>query len=342
MSSKELPTKNIEVNYKIISISSVYTYISTYLYYSFQNYSLISLPFGNIEKYSIGKIIGSGKFSSVFIGTNGKKKFAFKIFKNTKLNYIKREFFILNSLKNKNNIIKLYDIVQDNLTSSITLILEYCYNVSYKTIFPTFNLEDIKTYMYQLLYSLNIIHSKGIMHRDIKPDNIMFNPKTKKLKIGDFGLSEIYFPRKQYGSGVGTLRYMAPELLLGYRFYDYSIDVWSSGVILAELLFKFPFFEGDDIHSIIKSISKICTSSSLLVYAEKYGIYIPESFLRVMPSFNFSKLHNLIEDMRKDFYDLNVIDLLQKMLIVDHKDRITARDALLHPFFNSINKKIFL
>jgi len=333
MSSQELPQGNIEVHYKLLSISPIYAHICSYLYPFFRNYQSIIIPFGSISQYQIGGMIGGGKFSTVFFGSDGKKKIAIKVFKNIKMNYIKREYFILRSLRKSPNIVKLIDIVQDNLTSTIALVLEYCRTESYKSVFPLMTIDDIRNYMHQLLLAIDGFHSKGIIHRDVKPDNVLYNPNTKKLRMGDFGLSELYYPRRQYSTGVGTLRYMAPELLLGYRFYDYSSDIWSAGVILAEILFKIPFFDADDILGMIKCVSRVFTSSSLLVYADKYGIFIPDIYLRSMPSFNYSRLPMMINEMRPEIKNDLLLDLLQKMLVVDHKERITARDALRHPFF---------
>jgi casein kinase II subunit alpha len=74
------------------------------------------------------------------------------------------------------------------------------------------------------------------MHRDIKPHNVLINHPKRTLKIVDFGLAEFYFPEKDYSSKVASLYYKAPELLLGSVRYDYSVDIWAVGMILAGLV----------------------------------------------------------------------------------------------------------
>lgn len=77
------------------------------------------------------------------------------------------------------------------------------------------------------------------MHRDIKPHNVLINHPKRILKIVDFGLADFYFPEKDYSSKVASLYYKAPELLLGSVRYDYSIDVWAAGIIMAGLVIAY-------------------------------------------------------------------------------------------------------
>lgn len=84
------------------------------------------------------------------------------------------------------------------------------------------------------------------MHRDIKPNNILINPKTKKATIIDWGLSEFYFPDNEYSTKVGARFYKAPELLVNYRKYNYSVDIWALGCVFAEMLLQmYPLFPGN-------------------------------------------------------------------------------------------------
>jgi len=106
-------------------------------------------------------------------------------------------------------------------------------------------LDFVKSIMYQILKGVEFLHSRKVLHRDLKPQNILIDEKLR-VKIADFGLSRTYsIPIRQYTKEVLTLWYRAPELILGINEYSTGIDMWSVGCIFAELFFKKPFFTGD-------------------------------------------------------------------------------------------------
>lgn len=97
-------------------------------------------------------------------------------------------------------------------------------------------LSGVKNYMKNLLRILDGAHSKGIIHRDIKPPNILYSPEEDKMTIIDWGLSEFYSPKKAMSPKVAARYFKAPELLMDNEFYNYSIDIWAAGMILASLV----------------------------------------------------------------------------------------------------------
>ena len=96
--------------------------------------------------------------------------------------------------------------------------------------------------MYQLLLAVNHFHTNGIMHRDIKPHNILVDQEKKELKLIDYGHAEFYLPSTPFKLRVGTRIYKSPELFLGYDKYDFAVDVWAIGCVFAGLVF-FRFFD---------------------------------------------------------------------------------------------------
>ena len=87
--------------------------------------------------------------------------------------------------------------------------------------------------MFKLLEALDSAHERGIMHRDVKSSNVLINHADHELRLIDWGLAEFYLPGKEHSVRVATLKYKGPELLIGYKLTDYSLDIWSSGVMFA-------------------------------------------------------------------------------------------------------------
>lgn len=108
---------------------------------------------------------------------------------------------------------------------------------------------SLKTYLKQLLTQLELIHSLGIIHRDIKPHNVFYNPQTQKLVLADFGLAEQFNPENQMSYKVAARFFKAPELLMELEYYFFAVDIWAAGVIFASIvrledLPEIPIFRG--------------------------------------------------------------------------------------------------
>ena len=95
---------------------------------------------------------------------------------------------------------------------------------------------EIRFYLYELLKALDFCHSRGIMHRDVKPQNIIVNHHKKILKLIDWGLAEFYHMGQDYNVRVASRYFKGPELLVEYNYYDYSLDIWSTGAMFASMV----------------------------------------------------------------------------------------------------------
>lgn len=110
-------------------------------------------------------------------------------------------------------------------------------------------------------------HSKGIIHRDIKPGNVLFNYEKRIVKVADWGLSDFYYPGKEFNVRVASRYFKGPELLVGMSKYDYQLDVWSVGCMLAGMVFaKEPFFRGLDNRDQLVKIAKVLGTSTINAY----------------------------------------------------------------------------
>jgi casein kinase II subunit alpha len=118
------------------------------------------------------------------------------------------------------------------------------------------------------------------MHRDIKPQNVMINHERRTLRVIDWGLAEFYFPGKEYNVRVASRYFKGPELLVDYQYYDYSLDVWSLGVMfagivlkhLSQIFMKDPFFMGSSNEDQLNEIAKVLGTKDLMDYLKKYKL----------------------------------------------------------------------
>jgi len=189
----------------------------------------------------------------------------------------------------------------------------------------------IKSFMYQILDGLTYCHSKRIIHRDLKPQNLLLN-KNLQLKLADFGLARAFsLPIRPYTKEVLTLWYRGPEILLGTQEYSKSVDMWSVGCIFAELCLGHPIFQGEnDIDQLMK-IFKILGTPDEDTWPEMQNLpYYKENF----PKYPAVKLEELIPNL-----DSDGINLLTKMLAYDPNQRISAKEAIKHNYFNNLKKK---
>lgn len=182
--------------------------------------------------------------------------------------------------------------------------------------------------MYQLLEGLIHMHGAGVLHRDVKPQNVLIT-NTKIVKFADFGLARtIDIPLKKYTREVETLWYRAPELMLGENKYSFGVDVWATGCIFAEILTKKPLFQGDcQIDQIFKIFQILgCPDENSWPGVSKLPFY-KDSF----PKFKPAGVESVITNLTSDGFDL-----LKKFLSLDPKKRISAKEAIAHEFFKDI------
>lgn len=198
----------------------------------------ISLTLRKQDDYEVIRKLGRGKYSEVYEGINvvTDQKVVIKILKPVKKKKIKREIKILQNLYGGPNIVKLLDVVRDPASKTPSLIFEWIDNIDFKILFPKLTDFDIRYYIFEVLKALDYCHSMGIMHRDVKPHNIIIDHKKRELRLIDWGLAEFYFPGQEYNVRVASRYFKGPELLVDNMLYDYSLDIWSLGCMFAGIV----------------------------------------------------------------------------------------------------------
>ena len=249
----------------------------------YSNYEEFEVKFGSQENYEIIKKIGRGKYSEVYEGINtlNNERIVIKILKPVKKTKIRREIKILQTLRGGVNIINLIDVVRDPMTKTPALIMEYVDtgDLDFRSLYKSFTDYDIRFYIYEVLKALDYCHSKGIMHRDVKPHNIMIDHHNKRLRLIDWGLAEFYHPQQDYNVRVASRYFKGPELLIDLQTYDYSLDIWSLGCMFAGMIFqKEPFFQGKDNYDQLVKIAKVLGTEDLFAYVEKYSVTLDSHY----------------------------------------------------------------
>ena len=209
---------------------------------------------GKSTTYIISKTIGKGTFGKVklvYDTNNLQEIYACKLLKKSNIKNkndylrLKRELLILTNVDHP-NIIKIYEIIENSEVYFI--IMEYCksgelfnYIVKNKRLS-----EEISAFFfYQLINGINYLHNQGICHRDLKPENLLLS-KNYKLKIIDFGLSNFETEGGLLETPCGSPCYASPEMVRGYSYDGFGIDIWSCGIILYAMICGFLPFEEDE------------------------------------------------------------------------------------------------
>ncbi|OJA10778.1 hypothetical protein AZE42_00321 [Rhizopogon vesiculosus] len=230
------------------------------------------------------------------------------------------------------NVVRIREVVVGDTLTQVFVVMDFIEHdlKTLLTLMPSpFLQSEIKTLMMQLLSAVAHCHSNWILHRDLKTSNLLMNNRGT-IKVADFGLA------RRYGDPVGvggltqlvvTLWYRAPEILMGATTYSTAIDMWSAGCIFAELLLKEPLFQAKNEIELLSMIFKLLgppTNSSWPEYST-----LPLAKTITLPS---PQPHQF----RQRFHHMTTagIDLLMSLLTYDPEQRISAEEALRHPYFS--------
>jgi glycogen synthase kinase 3 beta len=289
--------------------------------------------------YVADRVVGHGSFGVVVRATvqekEGETVAIKKVLQDKR--YKNRELQIMQQLSHP-NIVELKNNFYTNGEKSdevfLNLVLEFVpdtvYRVSrhYSKLKQTMPYIYIKLYTYQILRALAYIHSVGICHRDIKPQNLLLDPNTGVLKLCDFGSAKQLVKGEPNVSYICSRYYRAPELIFGSTTYTTAIDVWSVGCVLAEMLLGQPLFPGESgVDQLVEIIKVLGTPTREEIQAMN-PTYTEYKFPQI-------KGHPWAKVFRSRTPP-EAIDLVSKLLSYTPTTRLTALEACTHPFFDEL------
>jgi len=188
-----------------------------------------------------------------------------------------------------------------------------------------------RSYLRQIAEGLAYCHSHGVLHRDMKPQNLLIDYEGH-IKLADFGLARMFkLPVRTFTHEVITLWYRPPEILLGSKFYNAPVDLWSLGCIFSEMLTKIPLFPGD---SEIDQLFRIFRGLGTPTEATWPGVYMLPEYKSAFPNWQGKDAYKILPDSFE--FEHNVKDILAKMLVYDPQRRISAMEALKHPYLQNV------
>ncbi|VVA95186.1 unnamed protein product [Arabis nemorensis] len=286
------------------------------------------------DRYLKREVLGQGTYGVVFKATDTKNGNIVAI-KKIRLGKQKegvnitalREIKLLKELKHP-HIIELIDAFPHK--ENLHLVFEFM-ETDLEAVIRDPNLflspADVKSYLQMILKGLEYCHDKWVLHRDMKPNNLLIGPNGQ-LKLADFGLARIFgSPGRKFTHQVFARWYRAPELLFGAKHYGAAVDVWAAGCIFAELLLRRPFLQGN---SDIDQLSKIFTAFGTPKEDQWPDMLCLPDYVEYQ-SVTAPSLRSLFPTVSED-----ALDLLSKMFTYDPKCRISIHEALQHRYFISV------
>ncbi|MEW5303981.1 MAG: hypothetical protein WDW36_006624 [Sanguina aurantia] len=251
-----------------------------------------------------------------------------------------REVSLLQMLSESNHVVKLLSVehTEENNKPCLYLVFEYLSTDLKKWMDKTgkgpsnpLGKQVVKNLVYQLVKGLAHCHKHGVLHRDLKPQNLLVDDSNLCLKIADLGLGRHFsIPLKSYTHEIVTLWYRAPEVLLGSTHYSTPVDIWSVGCIFAELVRKAPLFPGDSELQQLLHIFKLLGTPT----EENWQGVTKLRDWHEWPQWQAQDLTRIFPNLEPEG-----IELMQMMMEYDPARRISAKEALRHAYFDDLDKE---
>ncbi|KAG5552044.1 hypothetical protein RHGRI_010209 [Rhododendron griersonianum] len=301
---------------------------------------LIDLPPSVTISYMAERVVGTGSFGIVFQAKcleTGETVAIKKVLQDRR--YKNRELQLMR-LMDHPNVVSLKHCFFSTTTKDelfLNLVMEYVPETMYRVLkhysdaHQRMPLIYVKLYTYQIFRGLAYIHTvPGICHRDVKPQNLLVDPLTHQVKLCDFGSAKVLVKSEANISYICSRYYRAPELIFGATEYTTSIDIWSAGCVLAELLLGQPMFPGENAVDQLVEIIKVLGTPT----REEIRCMNPNYTDFRFPQIKAHPWHKVFQKRMPP----EAIDLASRLLQYSPSLRCTALEACAHPFFDELRE----
>lgn len=269
-------------------------------------------------------------------GTVAMKVFKAKFDSLTELSSL-AEVQALRRLTGHANIVKLHMVTFDRKTGQAALVMECLdcclFDLISQPKIRALDSTEVLHYMYQLMKAVDWMHCNHVFHRDIKPENILIDKKTRALKVADLGSCHSVFHKRAALTGyVSTRWYRPPEVLMTNGQYGFQMDLWAVGCVMFEIMTAEALFPGTSELDMIDKIHQVIGTPPLTLIQSWNGHLVidPQEKWFTEPQSGID-FHQMLPGASDE-----AVDLLRRLLTYDPSKRISAKDALRHPYFAEI------
>ncbi|KAL7089169.1 hypothetical protein ACP275_13G172100 [Erythranthe tilingii] len=290
--------------------------------------------------YMAERVVGTGSFGVVFQAKcieTGESVAIKKVLQDRR--YKNRELQLMRTMDHP-NVVSLKHCFFSTTSKNelfLNLVMEYVPETMFRVLKHYSNMKQrmpliyVKLYTYQILRGLAYMHSvAGVCHRDLKPQNVLVDPVTHQVKICDFGSAKVLVRGEANISYICSRFYRAPELIFGATEYTTSIDIWSAGCVLAELLLGQPLFPGENAVDQLVEIIKVLGTPT----REEIRCMNPNYTDFRFPQIKAHPWHKVFQKLMPP----EAIDLASRLLQYSPNLRLSALDACSHPFFDELRE----
>ncbi|KAL6553284.1 Shaggy-related protein kinase eta [Orobanche gracilis] len=290
--------------------------------------------------YMAERVVGTGSFGVVFQAKcieTGETVAIKKVLQDRR--YKSRELQLMRIMDHP-NVVSLKHCFYSTTSQNelfLNLVMEYVPETMYHVLKRYSDMNQkmpliyVKLYTYEIFRGLAYMHSvAGVCHRDLKPQNVLVDPQTHQVKICDFGSAKVLVRGEANISYICSRFYRAPELIFGATEYTTSIDIWSAGCVLAELLLGQPLFPGENAVGQLVEIIKVLGTPT----REEIRCMNPNYTDFRFPQIKAHPWHKVFQKRMPP----EAIDLASRLLHYSPNLRCNALEACAHPFFDELRE----